>query len=458
MSARSFELPEHFVSCRGLSKIYVTPSGRIEALHDVDALFEIGKITVVVGPSGSGKSTLLRAIAGLDRPTTGELTVGGQELRTASGAELRRHRRDVVTYISQKPADNLVPHLTLIQQPDATRETATELLAAFGVAHRARSRPAELSGGEQARAAFALALSRDTPLVVADELTAELDRPSAQGLLTAIRDRAGAGTAFILATHDRDVVEAADRVLTLNRGRVISNPEQPQTELESGRHRSAAGPVVSASEVSKSYRRGRETIIALRSATIELHAGEIQALLGRSGSGKSTLLSLLGGWQSPDNGEIRYAGAPSGPSRLRWHELAFLPQRFGLLPELTVRENIDLPARLSGRPELYRMRIEELLARLGLDEFADRLPRETSIGQQQRTALARALALMPTVLLADEPTSHQDAGWRDAVWQLLYDVAEEKTSCLVATHEEDIAAFATTISTIDAGVTHTLTS
>ena len=114
-------MPEHFVSCRGLSKIYVTPSGRIEALHDVDALFELRQDHRRRGPSGSGKSTLLRAIAGLDRPTTGELTVGGQELRTASGAELRRHRRDVVTYMSQKPADNLVPHLTL--HPAAGRHT-----------------------------------------------------------------------------------------------------------------------------------------------------------------------------------------------------------------------------------------------------------------------------------------------------------------------------------------------
>ena len=99
--------------------------------------------------------------------------------------------------------------------------------------------------------------------------------------------------------------------------------------------------------------------------------------------------------------------------------------------------------RLLGQLEGRSPAAERLLEEFGLSELADRPPNETSIGQQQRTALARALVLRPTVLLADEPTSHQDAGWRDAVWRLLLEAAAEGTTCLVATHEEEAAQYAT---------------
>ncbi len=446
-------MPEPFVSCRRLSKLYSTPSGAIEALHEIDATFELGEVTAVVGASGSGKSTLLRAIAALDRPSSGELTVGPNDLCRVSPAELRRHRRDVVTYVSQKAADNFVPHLSIAQQPGATGEAVAGLLEAFGVSERADSRPAELSGGEQARAAFALALARGTPLVIADEPTAELDRDSAGRLLLAIRARAGAGVGFVLATHDRDVLEAADRVLRLERGRVSTAQAPSQRTPLPAAQRPEAPAVVQVSGLRKSFRRRGETITALRSASIDLRAGELGVLLGRSGSGKSTLLAILGGWQTPDGGEISYGSNSSSSMRFAWEALAVLPQRFGLLPELTVRENVEHPLRLAGRLGREHDRAGALLAALGLDELADRFPQETSIGQQQRTALARALVLRPRVLLADEPTSHQDAAWREAVWQLLRDAASEGSACLVATHEEEIAAYATRVWTIDQGAT-----
>ncbi len=168
-------------------------------------------------------------------------------------------------------------------------------------------------------------------------------------------------------------------------------------------------------------------------------------LVGRSGSGKSTLLTLLAGWQSPDTGEVQYFGSAADPAALPWSELSFLPQRFGLLPELSVRENVEYPLRLLGTLERDGPSVERLLEALGLTELADRPPTETSIGQQQRAALARALVLSPAVLLADEPTSHQDAGWRDAVWRLLLDAAAAGTCCLVATHEEEAAQYATRV-------------
>jgi putative ABC transport system ATP-binding protein len=438
-------LPDSIASVHDLAKTYDTPSGGIEALHGVDAEFEPGAITAVVGASGSGKSTLLRALGGLDRPSLGSVVVGGEELAGASPARLRRHRRDAAAFVSQKAADNFIPHLTMRQQDDGR---AVGLLGEFGLDHRVDSLPIQLSGGEQARAAFALALARGTKLVLTDEPTAELDRDSAESLLESIRSHARAGVAFVIATHDDDVVAIADRVIRLDHGRVLGEGVVPSTGRMPARGDSSE-PVLVTRDLEKSYKRGPETIHALVDATVDLRRGEVAALLGRSGSGKSTLLMLLAGLARPDAGELRYALSSPDPAELPWEELAFLPQRFGLLPELSVRENVEYPARLEGRD---RGRAQILLERLGLAEHAERPPYETSVGQQQRTALARALMLEPAVLLADEPTSHQDAGWRDAVWELLVESADAGTACLIATHEEQIARYANRVWHADGGL------
>jgi putative ABC transport system ATP-binding protein len=444
-------LPEAFATCTALSKTYASASGGIEALRSVDAAFELGEVTAVVGASGSGKSTLLRLLAGLDRPTRGELRLGGRDLAASSPSDLRQHRRRRATYISQKATDNFVPHLTLREHVSDATGPALQLLAGVGLGHRLDSRPVELSGGEQARAAFALGLARETALVVLDEPTAELDRGSAPALLEVICRHAGAGRAFVIATHDPDVTAIADRVVRLDRGRVVpGDDDATPADPPSPRRPGESEVVLQARAVGKTFRRTGETLHAVDHASIAVRRGEVGVLIGRSGSGKSTLLTLLAGWQRPDGGDVLWAGRPTNPSMLPWSELSYVPQRFGLIPELTVRENVGLPARLARR-ELGR-RIDELLDQLGLSELASRVPSETSIGQQQRTALARALLLQPTVLLADEPTSHQDAGWRDAVWQQLLRAGAEGTACLAATHEEHAGRYATHVWEIAGGL------
>ena len=242
-------------ACRSLSKTYVTATGAIEALHSVDLELEPGKLTAVVGSSGSGKSTLLRAFAGLDRPSGGELLAGGRNLRTASGRELRHHRRTGVTYVAQKASDNFVPHLSLREHADDAPPESVRLLEEFGVGHRLDAKPIELSGGEQARAAFALALARGTPLVVVDEPTAELDRSTAALLLDAMRRHTAAGMAFAVATHDPDVTSGADHVVRLERGRVVTGtaPQPHAAEAERApleeRVRCDRGPVREAREL-----------------------------------------------------------------------------------------------------------------------------------------------------------------------------------------------------------------
>jgi ABC-type lipoprotein export system ATPase subunit len=445
--------PDPLVTCHALSKTYDTPSGGIEALRSVDAGFALGEITAIVGSSGSGKSTLLRTLAGLDRPSSGELLVDGRNLGAASPRELRGHRRERVTYVSQKAADNFVPHLTLAEHARDLPRLGAGLLADVGLADRMGARPIELSGGEQARAAFALALARETPLVVADEPTAELDRDSAGLLLEAIRRHAGSGRALVVATHDPDVTSIASSVLHLERGRVVEGGMAVQAQgVGAPPAPEGAEDTVEARGVSRTFTHGSESVHAVRDASFLLRRGEIGVLLGRSGSGKSTILTLLAGWQPPDSGEILWAGQLTDPSTLPWAELGYLPQRFGLVPELTARENVELPARLAGRSEELAPRIDDLLEKLGLSELAGRVPSETSIGQQQRIALARALVLSPRLLLADEPSSHQDAGWHDAVWELLAEASAEGTACLAATHEEGAAQYATHVWRIAEGV------
>lgn len=239
------------LTCRQLSKTYRTQSGGIEALHAIDAGIMGGQVTALVGASGSGKSTLLRALAGLDRPTSGSLIANGHDLTTASPRDLRRHRADTVTYVSQKPADNLIPHLTLSQH--APGDPAHRILADVGLAHRLESLPIELSGGEQARAAFALAVARQNPLILIDEPTAELDHDSSLLLLQAINGHRDSGIAFVIATHDPDVAAIADNTLRLERGRLITHAGPASATKPPRRDLANQPPVLEARALAKSF-------------------------------------------------------------------------------------------------------------------------------------------------------------------------------------------------------------
>jgi putative ABC transport system ATP-binding protein len=434
--------------CSALTKTYVTTGGQVEALQDVDASFARDRVTAVVGPSGSGKSTLLRLLAGLERPTHGSVAVDGEALETLSAGALRSVRRERVAFVAQRPAENFLAHLTIAEHVSLPgggaggQERAEALFAQLGLASRIHERPAALSGGEQARAALALALLRRTPLILLDEPTAELDASSALALLEAVREHADEGSGFLVATHDPDVIAAADAALHLRSGRVVEGPPPARGPGRAARAADADAPLaVEARAVSKRYRRGSEIVHAVEEADLLLRRSELGVLVGRSGSGKSTLLGMLAGWMRPDEGEVRYAGG-ADPQTLPWHELAIVPQKFGLLMDVSVRENVELPLRLAGRPGDGVM---PLLEELGLDALAARLPTEISIGQQQRVAVARALVVEPAVLLADEPASHQDGGFRETVWRAIAAAAERGSAVLAVTHEPDVAAYATTV-------------
>jgi putative ABC transport system ATP-binding protein len=188
----------------------------------------------------------------------------------------------------------------------------------------------------------------------------------------------------------------------------------------------------------KRYQRDAETVLALAGADLAVAAGELVALVGPSGSGKSTLLALLCGWEAADAGRLAYRGPLAGrrPDTLGWPELALVPQALGLVAELSLLDNVLLPARLRGTAAAEHGRAADLLADFGLDHLADRYPHQASLGEQQRAAVARALLLRPGLLLADEPTAHQDRDSADRLLDAVTDAARNGAAVLVATHDE----------------------
>ena len=198
---------------------------------------------------------------------------------------------------------------------------------------------------------------------------------------------------------------------------------------------------LSATDVHKTYRRGREQVHALQGVSLEVRPGEVVALLGRSGSGKTTLLNCLLGWERPDSGSVQVPGVAS-PGAAAWATVAVVPQRFGLLDELSLADNVALPARLAGTAD-PRGAALAALETLRLGPLADRMPEEVSLGEQQRTALARALVVRPGFLIADEPTGRLDEELSAHVLTTLREVyAAAGTGVLVASHDPVVVAAA----------------
>jgi ABC-type lipoprotein export system ATPase subunit len=177
----------------------------------------------------------------------------------------------------------------------------------------------------------------------------------------------------------------------------------------------------------------RADVTILRDVDLRLEPARLAVVAGRSGSGKSTLCHLVAGVMRPSAGAVSVADRPA--HRVRdWAVVSLLPQRLALAAELTVAENALLPARLRGRTGGQ----PDLIERLGLDAIADRPARDTSLGEQQRTALARALVLGPAVAVLDEPTGHQDDEHVGLILDAMGAAARAGTLVLVATHDQRV--------------------
>jgi ABC-type lipoprotein export system ATPase subunit len=237
------------VRFRHVVRVYRIADTGVVALGGVDFTVGEGEFLAIVGPSGSGKSTILNLIGGLDRATAGDVLFQGRDLGRLDEDELTEYRRDRVGFVWQGTARNLVPYLTVVEnvrlpstasgtRMPAQRHTALELLEVVGLAHRAKHRPGQLSGGEQQRVAVAVALANVPKILLADEPTAELDSGSAARVLDAFRSvNEEFGVTIVMATHDLAAAGRAGRRLRLRDGQLVTEGEPVEPVGADGRLR-----------------------------------------------------------------------------------------------------------------------------------------------------------------------------------------------------------------------------
>lgn len=450
------------------------PAGgdRSHALYDLSLDVQPGEVVCVVGESGSGKSMLANAILRL-LPAAVEITAGrillnGQDLASLAAASMRQLRGKEIGMVFQEPMSALNPLLrvgTQIEESLRThgignaaerRQRVLQLLDYVGLAEPARlSRryPFQLSGGQRQRVAIAMALAFSPAVLIADEPTSALDVTTQAQILDLLqRIRRERNMAVLFITHDLGVVQAiADRVLVLEKGRVIEQgtkatilnaPQQPYTRqllaaaagpvtLRSG---FAIGPAVLAAQgLHKTFSsreggwRKRHTV-ALADVALSLHRGQTLGVVGESGSGKSTLGRTLIRLLQPDSGLIQWAEtevAQLSQRRLRPLrqniQMIFQDPVSSLNPRRSVGEIIMAgPLAHGATREQARAKARQVLEWVGLAPAAfDRYPQAFSGGQRQRIGIARALALGPQVLIADECVSALDAVVQAQILQLL---------------------------------------
>lgn len=225
-------LAEKMIECENLVKIYKTTDTEVLALQGLELTVDTGELMAIIGNSGSGKSTFLNMIGGLDRPSAGRLIVNGLDLFKLSEKELVAYKRDVVGFVWQNNARNLVPYLTAVDNvmvpmlfgtQKERRQRALELLELVGMSHRAGSKLNMLSGGEQQRIAIAIALANNPKLLLADEPTGSVDMKTSNYILDVFRKlNEELGLTIVIVTHDRHLAKKVNRVVSIRDGKTSS--------------------------------------------------------------------------------------------------------------------------------------------------------------------------------------------------------------------------------------------
>jgi putative ABC transport system ATP-binding protein len=215
-----------------VSRVFESRAGAVHAVEEVSLEVRPGELLVVTGPSGAGKTTLLNLLGGLDRPTSGRVVVNGEEISSMPDGDLVEVRRRTIAFIFQSfglvpiltAAENVEIPLRLVRaEPSARDARVAELLDMVGLGERARHRPHELSGGEQQRVSIARALANKPMLLLADEPTGQLDLETGHRIMSMLRSVvATEGITAIVATHDRAMMDVADRIIELRDGEIIA--------------------------------------------------------------------------------------------------------------------------------------------------------------------------------------------------------------------------------------------
>jgi peptide/nickel transport system ATP-binding protein len=483
------------LTLEGLSVRLPPGADRPHALSGVSLEIAANEILCVVGESGSGKSIMANAVM---RLLPGEVSIDGgrvmfegRDLASATTAEMRHVRGAGIAMIFQEPMTALNPLHTIGDQIGEMFSTHTELSAAAIRAKvlalledvripdpkaAARAYPHELSGGQRQRAMIAMALALDPRVLIADEPTTALDVTTQAQILALIRDlQKRKKTAVLFITHDFGVVaEIADRVAVMQHGSIVeqgdaaailNNPQHPYTRkliaavppLTAPPPRKLSDDIIlTISDVSKTYRtggflgRGARVTRAVKNVSLKLPRGATLGIVGESGSGKSTLARCIVRLIDPDTGSIILDGKDwakmtrENVRRETRHIQMVFQDPFGSLnPRRKAGDLVAQGPIVHGTPRAKAIAdAKELFALVGLDPSAsDRFPHEFSGGQRQRIGLARALALHPEVLVADEAVSALDVSVQAQVLKLLAELRERLgLSIVFISHDLRVAA------------------
>jgi len=484
------------LSVRNLTIALPAGGDRPYAVRDISYDVHAGEILCIVGESGSGKSMSANAIMGLLpdylKPQGGQILLHGTDLLRQDETRLQAMRGKDMAMIFQEPLSALNPLMTVGEQiaevmrvhdaypGDARARRVLELLAFVGLPDPAtlyHVYPFRLSGGQRQRVMIAMALALEPSLLIADEPTTALDvttQAQILALIARIQKEKGMGVMFV--THDFGVVaEIAHRVAVMERGelveqgpaaQVLNAPRHPYTQrliAAVPRRRADASapgdtrpPVLEVRNLSKTYVTGRgwlgrpRVVRAVDDVSFTVRRGETLGIVGESGSGKSTigkcLLKLIG----VNGGEMLFDGRDiAGLTESQFRpmrkdiQMIFQDPFASLNPRHTVGRIVSDGPVASGQPRAQaEARARELLALVGLDPSAfDRYPNQFSGGQRQRIGIARALALEPKILVADESVSALDVSVQAQVLQLLHQLQQKLQIALIfITHDLRVAA------------------
>ena len=468
--------------------VALPPGGdRPEAVKGVSLSLSPGEILCVVGESGSGKSISANAVMGLLPPAlkvaSGRILFEGRDLLRCSPAEMRALRGSRLGMIFQEPMTALNPLMRVEDQvaevlevhgrAQDARARVLELLEAVRLPDPpaiARAYPHRLSGGQRQRVMIAMALALEPSILIADEPTTALDVTTQAQILQLVREiqrRRGTGVLFI--THDFGVVaEIADRVAVMQHGRIVEQgpaaevlnaPRHPHTraliaavphrppQARTPRERAKLLELVG---LGKTYWRGRTPFQAVDEAHLTVRRGETVGLVGESGSGKSTLARCVVNLVHPDRGDLRFDDTNLRLlSRRHWKpfrkriQMVFQDPFASLNPRARIGDIIAAGPIAHGTPRAQALaEARELLRLVRLDPgAADRFPHEFSGGQRQRIGIARALAMKPELLIADEAVSALDVSVQAQILALLEELKERlDLTMLFITHDLRVAA------------------
>lgn len=470
----------------------------------IDFHVEPRETLAIVGESGSGKSLSLLAVLGLlpaEMQVQGDIVFNGMPLHKFSAQQKRRIRGAQIGYISQDPLSNLHPLKSIGRQIEeailahqrigrkALRQRVLALLEDVGIRHAERryhDKPAKFSGGMRQRVMIAIAIALNPSLIIADEPTTALDATVQASIIRLLqRLQKQHGCALVFISHNlRVVADIADRVVVMQQGSIVEQgekqtlfhaPKQEYTRalLQAGWHQHESSqrpvqgsPLLTLNAISRHYPlpgyfwTRKASVQVLSNINFTLHKGEILGLVGESGSGKTTLGKIIVGLESPQNGTIDLLGEewagpgiapPSHQHPLRHTvQMVFQDPYSSLNPRRRIGDILAEPLQITARREQGKPLPETelaqataaLLARVELSpSLMGRYPSQLSGGQRQRVVIARALAMKPNVIVADEAVSALDITTQHRIIQLFSRLRlEEGLSILFISHDMDVVA------------------